>query len=312
MQDSLKTLDYLWLLPSGPTATLGRLEFLARRPKEGYVSGRHTSPYKGASVEFEEHRAYTFGDDIRDLDWRVYGKKDRYYIKQYMEETNLRATVILDVSGSMTYTGELAAEQDGQRLSKFRYGQYLAAAVTHLLMRQQDAVGLVTFDTDVRTYIPARSRSTQLRLILEELHRTTAGGETSAGDVLHAVAERVHRRGLVVVISDLFDDAERIIRALHHFHYRGHELVVFHVMAEEELTFPFEKFHIFRNLEDEHMRLQVDPHTVRALYLERVRQFVTRLEKGCGQLRADYVPMTTKMPFDRALSSYLARRQYAK
>ncbi len=312
MQTSLNTLDYLWLLPPSATATLGRLEFLARRPKEGFVSGRHVSPHKGASVEFEEHRPYVCGDDIRDVDWRVYGKSDRYYVKQYTEETNLRATVVLDCSGSMAYTGERACAVDGQRLSKFRYGQYLAAAMTHLLIRQQDAVGLLTFDTDVREYIPARSRRTQVRRILETLHATRPSGETALAGVLHAAAERVLRRGLVIVISDLFDDADKIVRALHHFDYRKHEIVVFHVMAEEELTFPFDRFHVFRNLEDPQVRLQVDPRTVRALYLERVRQFVSRLEKGCGQLRADYVPMSTQMPFEQALAAYLARRRFSR
>jgi len=311
-QMNLNSQEHMWLLPGDVTATVGRLEFLARSPMEGSIAGKHVSPHKGASVEFAEHRPYAYGDDPRDLDWRVYGKQDRYYVKQYTEETNLRATIVLDASGSMAYTGEQAMAMDGHRLSKFRYGQHLAAALTYLLIRQQDAVGLVTFDTAVRAYLPARSRASQVTRVLEELHRTNPGGETAAANVLHEVAERIHRRGLVIIISDLFDEAERVTEALHHFSYRRHEVVVLHVMAEEELTFPFSNFQIFRNLEMMNERFEIDPRAVRARYLDSVKSFVQVIERGCGQLRADYVPMTTKMSFTKALAGYLARRRQKK
>ena len=309
---NLTSQEYLGLLPSSVTSTLGRLEFLARSPMEGFIAGKHVSPHKGASVEFAEHRPYSYGDDPRNIDWRVYGKQDRYYVKQYTEETNLRATIVLDASASMAYTGEQAMELDGHRLSKFRYAQHVAAALAYLLIRQQDAVGLVTFDTAVRTYLPARSRASQVTRVLQELHNTRPGGETAAADVLHEVAERVHRRGLVIIISDLFDEAERITEALHHFSYRRHEVVVLHVMADEELTFPFSSFQIFRNLETETQRYEIDPRAIRAKYLDSVKTFVQVIERGCGQLRADYVPMTTKMDFMKALAGYLARRRQKK
>ena len=301
--------EYMHLLDPAALAKISRLELIARGVVEGFVSGRHKSPYKGFSVEFAEHRQYAPGDDIRDLDWRVFGKSDRYYIKQYIEETNLRATILLDASGSMKYAGKAAEKRDGKCLTKFQYGQYLAASLAHLMIHQQDAVGLVTFDTQVRRYIPARSRASHLRVILKELHETKAGEETALSPIFHDIAERAHRRGLVVIISDLFDDPETILSALHHFRYRKHEVLLLHVMAREELTFPFEQWSVFKDLEDAGRRLQLDPRAVRAEYLEQVQRFVQRIEMGCGQMGVDYVPMTTDQPFDLALAHYLARRR---
>jgi uncharacterized protein (DUF58 family) len=197
-------------------------------------------------------------------------------------------------------------------VSKFLYGQHLAAALTYLMIRQQDAVGLTTFDTRVRRYIPARSRPSQVRQILEELNGAEPGGETGIAGIFHDIAERIHRRGLVIIISDLFDDPDEIIRGLHHFHYRKHEIIVLHLMAEEELTFPFQGFTHFRNLEAPEHVLQIDPRTIKAHYLERVRSFVRKIEQGCGQMRADYVPMSTKERFDRALAAYMDRRRSTK
>jgi len=220
------TADYMRLLDPDALAKIHRLELIARGLVEGFVSGRHRSPYKGFSVEFAEHRQYVPGDDLRDLDWRVYGKCDRYYIKQYIEETNLRSVILLDASGSMRYTGRQAAQHDGRRLSKFEYGQFLAASLAHLMINQQDAVGLVTFDTKIRRYIPSRSRVTHLRVILDELVSTEPGEESALAPVFHDIAERAHRRGLIVVISDLFDDPREILNALHHFRYRKHEVLL--------------------------------------------------------------------------------------
>lgn len=302
-------LEYMKLLPPELTATIGRLEFLARTKKEGSISGRHASPHKGFSVEFAEHRQYSPGDDLRDLDWRVYGKADRYYIKQYIEETNLRATVVMDASGSMNFVGDEAIKFEGKRLSKFEYGRYLAAALSYLLIRQQDAVGLVTFDTKVRQYYRAASKPSQVRVILNELYNTKPGEDTAAAEVFHDIAERIHRRGLVILISDMFDDAERIKEALHHFQYRNHELVVFHIMAQEELTFPFKKFAKFRNLEIASQDIKVDPLAIKAQYLERVKTFIQTLESACGQMKADYVPVNTKNSLPETIASYLSRRR---
>jgi uncharacterized protein (DUF58 family) len=297
------------LLDPDALARIHRLELIARGAVEGFVTGRHKSPHKGFSVEFAEHRPYVPGDDIRDLDWRVYGKTDRYYVKQYVEETNLRATILVDCSGSMHYTGTHAARRDGARLSKFEYGRLLAASLAHMMIHQQDAVGLVMFDTRLRRYIPARSRASHLRTMLEELAQAAPAGETDLAPVLHDIAERVHRRGLVVLISDLFDDPERIINALHHFRYRKHEVIILHVLAHEELTFPFSSQALFRDLEIRRRAVQLDPGTVRAEYLDRVRAFVQRIQGGCGRMRIDYVPACTRDRFDAVLTDYLARRK---
>lgn len=300
---------YLRLLDPAAMSRVQRLELVARGLVEGFVSGRHRSPYRGFSVEFAEHREYAPGDDIGDLDWRVYGRSDRYYIKQYIEETNLRATILLDASGSMAYRGDMAAMRGGRCLSKFEYAQYLAAALTHLLIGQQDAVGLVTFDTQVRRYLPSRSRPTHLRVLLEELNTTEPGGETSLAPIFHDVAERVHRRGLIIIISDLFDDPGPLLNALHHFRFRKHEVIVMHVMAEEELSFPFDRWSLFKDLEQLDHHLELDPRALRAAYLDEVRRHLAALEKGCGEMKIDYVPFSTRQDFDLALAGYLAHRQ---
>jgi uncharacterized protein (DUF58 family) len=302
-------LECLRLLPPETTAKFGRLEWLARGAVEGFVTGRHRSPHKGFSVEFAEHRQYTRGDDLRDLDWRVYGKCDRYYIKQYIEETNLRATLVVDASGSMAYTGERAARLHGRSVSKFQYAQLTAAALAYLFIRQQDAVGLVTFDRKVRRYLPARGEAGQLRRILQELHDTEPGGETDPSAIFHDIAERIHRRGVVIILSDLFGDPSAIVNALHHFRYRRHEVTVFHIMADEELTFPFDKVTHFRDLEAPGRALPIDPKALRAEYLERLGAFVDQIETNCGRMRADYAPMTTREPYDRAIADWLARRR---
>lgn len=298
------------LLPPEVINMIGRLEFLARTAKVGSINGRHTSPHKGFSVEFAEHRQYVSGDDLRNLDWRVYGKSDRYYIKQYIEETNMRATILVDASGSMAYAGESASGLGGKtHLSKFEYARYLASALTYLLIRQQDAVGLVTFDEEIKTYLRPTAKPSQVRTVLEALARTTPTNDTRCAATFHEIAERIPSRGLVIVISDLFDDAEAIKNALHHFRYKNHELVVFHLMAEEELTFPFDKFDDFRCLEINGRRLNIDPATIRASYLDRVQSHLKSIELTCGQMKADYVPVNTKTPVPEALFSYFSQRK---
>jgi uncharacterized protein (DUF58 family) len=260
-------------------------------------------------VEFAEHRQYVPGDDPRNLDWRAYGKCDRYYIKQYIEETNLRATVLVDASGSMGFAGDEAAKINGKPASKFVYAQHLAAVLTYLLIHQQDAVGMVTFDSALRRYMPARSRPSQIRLLLEELNRTEAGAETDLSLIFHDIAERIPRRGLVIIISDMFGELDSIINALQHFRYRKHQVMLLHVMAEEELTFPFEKWTNFRCLEQRAIQQQLDPRAIRAAYLDRVGQFVRGLDLECGRMQIDYVPMNTKTPYDVALANYLVNRR---
>jgi len=299
---------YMRLLDQKTLAKLSRLELVAHGVVEGMVSGRHKSPYKGFSVEFAEHRQYVPGDDIRSLDWKVYGKSDKYYIKQYIEETDLRSVILLDASGSMKYRGKTADQRDGKHLSKFEYGQYLAASLAHLLIHQQDSVGLVTFDTQVRHYIPPRGRPGHLRVILQELDETLPGDETALAPIFHDIAERVHRRGLIIIISDMFDDIDEILNAMHHFRYRRHEVIMLHLMADEEINFPFDNFSDFRNLEIPGHNVQLDPQSIRAAYMDEVRNFTKELKLGCGRMHIDYAPISTSQPFDIALTDYLAMR----
>jgi uncharacterized protein (DUF58 family) len=308
-QHALKLPDCMKLLPEETMGVMRRLEWYARKRMQGTLSGRHSSPDKGFSVEFAEHREYAPGDDPKNLDWKVMAKSDRHVIKQYIEETNLRTMLVVDVSGSMEYTGDEAAQVDGVPLSKLAYAKHLAAALSYLFIKQGDAVGLTTFDQEVRSFVRAGSRPSQVRRILQELHETKAGKDTDCGAVLHRVAERIPKRGLVVVISDLFDDPDKIIEALHHFDYRQHELVLFHLLAEEELTFPFKKFQRFRDLEGVAEMLRIDPQAVRAAYLEKVRNFVKRIDGACGKMRADYVPVNTKTPLRDTLLRYLGGRK---
>ena len=307
--DSLKLPECMRLLPPETMGIMRRLEWYARRRMQGTLTGRHSSPDKGFSVEFAEHREYVPGDDPKDLDWRVIAKSDRNVIRQYIEETNLRATLAIDVSGSMKYTGDSAATVGDVPLSKLEYAKHLAAALAYLFVKQGDAAGVVTFDKEVRGFIRAGSRPSQVRRILEELHATEAGEDTDVGSVLHGVAERIPKRGLVILISDLFDDPAKIIEALHHFDFRQHELVIFHLMAEEELTFPFKNFQRFRDLEGVEKMLRIDPQAVRAAYLEKVRDFVKRIDSACGKLRADYVAVNTKTPLRDTLLRYLGGRK---
>lgn len=301
--------SYMRLLPRETLAKIGRLELLARGAMEGFVAGRHRSPHKGFSVEFAEHRAYAPGDDLRNFDWRVLARTDRRYIKQFVEETNLRATILLDASGSMSYAGDAAAKVDGRPLSKFDYARHVAAALTYLLVNQQDAVGMAVFDDKMRVRYPARCRASQVRLLLEELDRTEPGGETSIAPIFHDIAERIPGRGLVIILSDMFDDPDAIINALHHFRHRRHEVLLFHVMADEELHFPFDDFTGFEDLESAGEFVRADPRAIRAGYLDTVNQFLHRLETACGQMKIDYVPLNTRTPYDLALADYLTRRR---
>ncbi len=305
---TLEKLPSMELLPQEIITTLGRLEFLARTRKIGSVTGRHASPHKGFSVEFAEHRQYVAGDDLRDLDWRAYGKSDRYYIKQYIEETNMRVTLLVDASGSMKYTGEKDEKTGKAPLSKFEYARQLAAAFAYLFVRQGDAVGLVTFDDKIKKYLRAASKPSQVRLILDELHVTEAGSDTEAATTFHEIADRISSRGLVVIFSDLFDDPEKIIEALHHFRYKNHEILVFHIMSEEELSFPFKKFETFQCLENEGLNLQIDPQSIRAQYLEKIQEFLKTIEIGCGKMEADYIPVNTRKSISDTLLTYFTSR----
>jgi len=277
---------------------------LARQVVEGFCSGLHRSPHKGFSVEFKEHRPYVRGDEVRAIDWKVFGKTDRLYIREYEEETNLRCTILLDSSGSMGYRG---AASNG--MSKHDYAVRLAACLAYLMLQQQDSVGLVRFDAKLRRYIPPRSRATHLRAIVEELARSRPEHETELGAVFHELVPKIHRRGLLVVLSDCFGDVDELLKALAHFRHAKHEIIVFQIWDPDELSFPFRGWMQFQSLETATHRRLVDPAHVRNAYLENLRRFREQLLSGCRRHRIDLVPLTTERPYADALFSYLAMRR---
>ena len=282
-------------------ARIDNMQMLAKVVVEGFLLGLHRSPYRGFSVEFAEYRQYSPGDEIRHIDWKVYGKTDRFYIKQFEEETNLTCYILLDASASMGFKGK----EDG--LSKLEYGCYLTACLSYFMMRQRDATGLMIFDDKVRTVLPPRLRQTHLRRILSELENCQPGGDTNIGRPMHDLAESMKRRGLIVLISDLMDSAEGVLSALQHFRFIGHDIIVFHVMDSAELTLPYDTMTEFTDLETR-QKMLVSPEGIRSAYLAEVRKFLSEYEKGCADVNADYKLFDTTKPLELALSEYLFRR----
>lgn len=280
---------------------LASMELRARLVVEGFMTGLHRSPYHGFSVEFAEHRQYMPGDEIRRIDWKVLGRTDRYYIKQFEEETNLKAYILVDASMSMNFKAE------GQ-VTKLQYASYLAAAIAYLLVRQQDAVGLVTYDEDIRAFLPPHSTKVYLQNILAELERLRAGSTTGTGRVLNAVADRLQRRGLVLVFSDLFDDPAEVMSALKHFRHGQHEVIVFHILDPRERNFQFGRDAIFKDMESGE-ELMTQPFQIQRSYQEAMRDFINRYKKECREQRIDYVLLDTAMPFDVALYEFLNKRR---
>ena len=284
---------------------ISRLDIIARLVVEGFVTGLHRSPYHGFSVEFAEHREYVPGDDIKHIDWKVYARSDRYYIKQYEEETNLTCTILVDGSESMKYRSDEALP------SKLDYACYVAASLSYLILRQRDAVGLVTFDDEVQQFVPPASSPSHRNLIVGALTEIQPRRKTGLGPVLHAMAERVRRKGLVILISDLLDEPQAVLKGLRHFRHRRHEVIVFHVLDQAERTFPFASMTRFKGLE-ELGEVICDPGALRAAYLEELDKFVGEIRHGCRQDRVDYVPLDNSIPLDVALTSYLATRSGMK
>lgn len=296
-------IDYRRYLQPEYVATFASLELRARMVVEGFMTGLHRSPYRGFSVEFAEHRGYQPGDELRYIDWKVYGKTDRYYIKQYEEETNLRAWLVLDASSSMAYASE-------GEVTKFEYGLSLAAATSLLLLRQRDAVGSVLFDTELRDIVPPSSRGSNLHQILRSLSSShpEPGTLTSIIPSLSALAEQIRRPGLVVVISDFLDDPERVITALGSLRHRRNNVVALQVLDPREMSFDFGKGATFRDMETgEEMESQ--PDLIRDAYREEVRNFTRTIERGCREIGVEYALLDTATPFDVALLSVLRKRK---
>jgi len=281
------------------------LTLLARNVVEGFLSGVHRSPFKGFSVEFAEHRQYTPGDEIRHIDWRAFGKTDRYYIKEFEEETNLKAYLLLDASGSMSFGGGKG------RPSKFQYAQHVAASMAYMMLHQLDAVGLIVHDTAIRRLIPPKANPKHLLTVLKTLEATQPGGETSMAPLWHQLAGRfLKRRGMVIILSDFFDDIEALTKALRHLRHRNHEIILFQVLAPEEIDFPYKHLTQFRDLEHRGERMIVDARRLREEYLRNFRSFCEQLRQRSGKMHVDYHVLRTDQPVDRALGIYLSRRRH--
>jgi uncharacterized protein (DUF58 family) len=294
-QTSLQYLDPLAL------SKLRGLDLIAKLVVEGFITGLHKSPYHGFSVEFAEHRQYMPGDPFKHVDWKLYAKSDRFYVKTYEQETNLRAHVLLDVSASMGYASE-------NRISKFQYASFLSAALSRLMLMQQDAVGMLLFRDRVESLIPARATPGHLKILLAELERARPGSTTAMAEALHEMAERIQRRGLVILLSDLLDDPERVMAALKHFRYKNHEVVVFHVLDPHEIEFPFREETGFVDLETGE-ELMTHPWEVAAEYRRRFEAWSETYKRQCLENRIEYERLSTDTPYDVALLRYLEKRR---
>lgn len=293
--------DYRRYLDPKTLARIEPLELRARLVVEGFYSGMHLSPYKGLSIEFAEHRQFSLGDDLRHIDWKVYGRTDKRYVKRYVEETNLVCMLVVDASESMSF------RSPGADLSKLDYATSAAAALSYLALQQHDSVGLVAFDEKIGRYVKPTNHSSHWKTLINELQRPAGGAKTSIRPVLDDLAERLKRRTLIVLISDLFDDVDEIVKGLQRLRYRRHDVIILHVMDPAELTFDFRGPTRFDGLEGMG-RIDVDPAAIRKPYLEELDRFLTTLQSQCRRLRIDCETLNTGERLDLALSAYLANR----
>ncbi|MEP0844439.1 MAG: DUF58 domain-containing protein [Phycisphaerae bacterium] len=319
--------DYRKYLRPEVLAKISRLELRARMVVEGFISGMHKSPYQGFSVEFAAHREYVPGDDIRHIDWRLFGRGDRLYIKQYEEETNLRTHILLDCSRSMAYPDETAERVQGSRtgveladrrqppsgagrMTKYQYACTVAASLVYLLMRQQDACGLVLFDHKVREQAAPASSHAHLRSLIEMIERHPPDHATNVKMLLPQLAEHIRQRSVIVLISDLLTSMDDLIAGLQRLRYTRHDVIVLHVLDDDEINFPFQDNTLFEGLERPNVRFLVDPQALRASYLQIVENFVRRVRSACMDHRIDYALLSTREPLDAALATYLAGRMH--
>jgi len=301
---SLPQMRILDLITPKDLSRVAKLQLLARQVVEGLCSGRHRSPHKGFSVEFKEHRPYVRGDELRDIDWKVFAKSDRLYIREFEEDTNLRCTLVVDRSGSMRYRGE---RSEGR--SKYEYAQQLAASLAYLMLGQQDTVGLITFDDDLRDQLPPRSRPSHLQALLTALAIDSSKRETDLGGVFRKIASKLGRRGLVIIISDAMGDTSSISRSLAHIRSSKHEVLFFQIMDPDEVDFPFSGRIQFRDLEQADNEHTVEAISIREAYLKRLREHEEKLRAACRTNKVDLIRLTTDRPFAEALHEYLALRR---
>ncbi|MGH7828511.1 MAG: DUF58 domain-containing protein [Candidatus Binatia bacterium] len=281
-------------------AGISNLYLRARWVVEGIMSGVHRSRSKGFSVEFEEHREYSPGDEIRRIDWKALGKFDRYFIKEYEDETNLRAYLLLDTSASMDYASN--------GITKFDYGCTLTACLAYLILKQQDAAGLVTFSNRIEQFIPPKAKRDYLTQILQALENRRPAGETNVGRILEEIAGQIKRRGMVILVSDLIDEPEAILKGLRLFRYKGNDVIVFHLLDQAEIDLPFDGNILFEDLEEANLKVVADPKAIRQTYRQVIDEFTGQMRKQCHDSAIDYQLLSTTTPLDRALASYLSWR----
>lgn len=292
--------DYKNYLNPQTISRINNLDLRARLVVEGFMVGLHKSPYHGFSVEFSQHRPYMQGDNLKSVDWRVFGKTEKYFIKQYEEETNLRSYIVLDSSKSMSYSSD-------KNISKLNYASTLVAALSYLMIKQQDAVSLTIYSDKVSTYLPPKASNSYLQQILKELSMIEASSKTNTADALNKVAEKIKRRGLVIIISDFFDDVEKTIKALKHFAHQKNEVIVFQILDPMERSFGFGKDAIFKDLETEE-ELTTQPYQIQKAYQQAMLEFTDRIKHECLNSNFDYNLLDTATPFDKALFSYIQKR----
>lgn len=297
---SIDAQDYKKYLNPSVISRLNSLELRARLVVEGFMVGLHKSPYHGFSVEFSQHRPYMQGDSLKDIDWKVYGKSDKYFIKQYEEETNLKSYILLDTSKSMNYASE-------GNVTKIEYASTLVAGLSYLMIRQQDAVGLSLYSDKINKYMPPRASRAYLHEILKNLTEAKASDKTNTAASLHTIAEKIKRRGLVIIVSDLFDDVESVLSALKHFRYKKNEVIVFQVLDPMERNFAFGSDAVFKDMETGE-EITTQPHHVQKSYSEAMAEFIGKIKAECLNSNIEYNLIETSTPFDKALFSYIQKR----
>ena len=292
--------DYRKYLRPETVARLENIELKARLVVEGFITGLHRSPYHGFSVEFAEYRQYRPGDEIRHIDWKVFARSDRYYVKEFEEETNLRSIIAVDSSSSMKYASK-------GNITKFEYASLLAAALSYLLIKQRDAVGLCLYDTEIRSYLPPSSKRSYIQKILKTIDETVPSGETGTASALDLLAERIKRKGLVCVISDFFDEPESVFKALKHFRHKQHDVIVFQILDPRELDFNFGQAANFKDMETGE-ELLTQPYHIQKFYAETMDSYIFELKKQCRNHNIDYHLINSSEPFDKAMKEFITKR----
>lgn len=293
-------LEYKSLLNPSIIPKINSLELRARLVVEGFMVGLHKSPYHGFSVEFTQHRPYMQGDSLKDVDWKVYGKTEKFFVKQYEEETNLRSYIVLDISRSMKFAS-------GNQVSKIEYASTLVAALSYLMMKQQDAVGLTLYADKILQYLPPKATRQYLQEIFKSLVNIEPSDKTNTAKCLNSVAEKIKRRGLVIIVSDLFDNVDSIIKSLKHFGYQKNEVIVFQILDPLEKSFAFGRDAIFKDMETEE-EMTTQPYQIQKAYKAAMEEFVGKIKTECLNSNIDYNLVETSAPFDKALLSYIQKR----